>query len=195
VKISNTLVGGMAAALLGAAALPAAARTPEGLNDLIGVRESSGVRAMQDRGYRQDHAYRRDDGDDVFWWSSSRNECVRVFVRDAHYDRVDAVGPDECGRQYRDDYSRHDDHHYDRGWDEGGDARYTDLIGRRDDDADRILRDRGFDFLGKESAESGGGHERVYWRGRSKQCVWLRTRGGSVIDIRSLPKGACRQGD
>ncbi|RKS91387.1 hypothetical protein DFR51_0950 [Sphingosinicella microcystinivorans] len=76
----------------------------------------------------------------------------------------------------------------------GGYAAYNgfgDVVGRNNADADDMLRSRGFAYFGKDTSD-GSGHERTYWNARTKQCISVRTRSGSVYDAHSIKKKNCR---
>lgn len=73
----------------------------------------------------------------------------------------------------------------------GGYVNTSDLMGLTNTVADSRLRERGFAYLGKEGG-GGDGHDRLYWRAASEQCISVRTRAGQVFDIQSIRKRNCR---
>lgn len=112
------------------------------------------------------------------------NQTYHNYSRTDAYSDGYSAGVKERGQQtsYRDDYSHHAGYEPYSG--------YADIVGRSNDTADSMLRQRGFVFIGKDS--SGSGHERTYWNGATRQCISVRTRSGSVADAHAIRNRNCR---
>ena len=112
------------------------------------------------------------------------NQTYHNYSRTDAYSDGYAAGVKERGQQtsYRDGYSHH------AGYESY--AGYADIVGRSNDTADSMLRQRGFVFIGKDS--SGSGHERTYWNSASRQCISVRTHSGSVKDAHAIRNRNCR---
>lgn len=86
------------AVALGLPVAPAWAAVPDDLRDLVGAKGRDGEPALEQRGYTHIDTAKSAQSAYSYWWSNSKQACVRVTTRDGRYEDIRDVDAGDCSQ-------------------------------------------------------------------------------------------------
>lgn len=162
-----------------AAPLAAAAQAAE-MPDLVYERESYAAQQLPARGYTLSHTQTARQGSYwQYWWSSQRNQCLRVAVNNTQVTQIITTSANDCQQRSGSGWPSHS-------------AEPTDLAYRDAGYASRAMSDRGY-VLSHSATAKDGAYWQYWWSYPQSRCMRLAINRDQVTQVVPTDEHDCNQ--